>query len=87
MIICILLTMLIAGCGPSPAAIEKALAQTLAAQPTATFTAAPTNTTIPTNTALPTNTPKPTRIPCSDQYYKTKQYTIARVPGVSLQCK
>ena len=51
---------LIAGCAPSPAAIEKALAETQTAQPTATFTIAPTNTALPTKTPLPTNTPQPT---------------------------
>ena len=51
---------LVAGCGPSPAAVEKALAETLTAQPTATFTTAPINTVLHTKTPLPTNTPQPT---------------------------
>jgi hypothetical protein len=83
MIICILLTMLIAGCGPSPAAIEKALAQTLAAQPTATFTAAPTNTTIPTNTALPTNTPKPTNTPAPTSTTKPSSTPLPTIAAVA----
>ena len=62
-VITILLIVLISGCSPSPAAVEKALAQTLTAQPTATFTTAPTNTAVPTNTPQPTDTPELTGTP------------------------
>lgn len=55
----LILVILLAGCGPSPAAIEKALAQTQAAIPTATNTPEPTATQEPTITPEPTATLKP----------------------------
>ena len=61
----LLLTGLLSACGaqptPDPAAVQKAIEQTLAANWTATFTPAPTGTSAPTwtPTALPTDTPTP----------------------------
>lgn len=56
-----LITMLVMGCAPSQAAIEKAISMTETAKPSATTL--PTNTLLPTSTLVPTstNTPRPTR--------------------------
>lgn len=67
-VLCILaLTVILAGCAPSPEAIEKALAQTqtaiaLLSTNTPTITNTPTETSTPT----PTNTPEPTFTPTPD---------------------
>jgi hypothetical protein len=60
-----LLATLLAGCGPSEADIQAAIAQTEAAKPTNTLTPEPTNTPEPSPTPEPThtNTPEPSPTP------------------------
>lgn len=80
----LVICLVVAGCSPSPAAVQKAISETQTAYPTATTTQTPVPTETPTPIPKPTNTPTDSLPAIRQKIFQEIHDLLENVPGVQI---